>query len=129
MASPVSDTDSILLPTAADIGFKIKVFNGKPLSVEEREKLKLAIQGQYSATIKTGEAELTIDDKSIKCAIRENPVQYSYEVIGGIGDTLVVKLTDIAQGKTERATMELDDTLQIETVGNAGLDYLWHKVK
>ena len=133
-ASPVSGTDSILLPTATDIGFKMRPhIDQKPLSVDDRNKLKAAIEGKYAASEDGADASMTVDEKTITYVYGGASVQLDYEVIGGAGDTLVAKLTDAQMNKHQRATLELTDgELQITTVqspANMPLAFSWKRVK
>jgi prepilin-type processing-associated H-X9-DG protein len=129
-ASSVSPSDSILLPTSADIGFKPAPTDSKPLTAGQRDKLKSDIQGKYVAMINGVESPMTVDDKSIKYTVNNLTVEYDYEVIGGSGNTLVVKLVNPDKSKHTRATIELDDgELQITTISsNIDLDYSWKRV-
>jgi prepilin-type processing-associated H-X9-DG protein len=108
VASSVDANDSILLPTAADVGYHPKAA-GKPLTPEQRDALTARLIGKYTGG---GEATLTIDAKTMHSTAGPDPVDYTYQVIGGTGDTLVCKIT--TGGTTQRATVSLDEDGELD---------------
>jgi prepilin-type processing-associated H-X9-DG protein len=121
IASPVSNTDSILLPTVADMD---AVF----LTPEEIEKLKKDLPGQYTAKMHGYTAVLTIDGKTIQWTTGPLTVKYDYEITGTSGRGLKLKLT--APDTTRKAVVTLvHNDLHLAMTGEFSLDFSWHRVE
>jgi prepilin-type processing-associated H-X9-DG protein len=103
VASSVDAADSVLLPTAADVGFHRRAA-GKPLTPEQRDALAAKLLGKYTGG---GDKTLTIEAKTMHSTAGPDPVDFTYEVLGGSGETLVCKIT--AGGTTQRGTVSLDE--------------------
>ena len=111
--SPVSPTDSILLPTAADIGFKgwpkPKLINADPAN------LKAAVVGMYQRETPFGrKTRLTIDDTTLQVVSGPRTTTYSYKIIGQDEDGIILELTAPDTHPFEVVAAVTDNTLQID---------------
>jgi prepilin-type processing-associated H-X9-DG protein len=119
-ASSVSPTDSILLPSMAEMA-------EKTLTPAEIDKLKLAIRGQYATTLHGYHAVLTVDDKTIGWVTGPLSVKYDYQVTGSQGQGLALKLTAPETVGTAVVTLNKDD-LHIEMSGEFTLNFPWQRL-
>jgi prepilin-type processing-associated H-X9-DG protein len=128
VASPSDATDSILLPTAADIGYA-----GHPklkdLTEAELTQMKKDVQGTYTAPFRGNTREaayftLTVDDKIIKCENGPLTILYNYQVIGTRDGGMLVALT--APKTKISALLSLEGKhLTIDMEGDFPLDFDW----
>ena len=119
--SSASGTDSVLLPTATDVGY------GPPMDDEDHAKAVAAVRGTYAATIDGKRATLTVGDKAIACATGPVTIRFDYTVTGDNGLGLKLDLT--APETTETATLTLrGDDLTFAGGGKYALGYPWHRV-
>jgi len=121
VGSPVSNTDSVLLPSIADVG-------GAALTTAEVEKLKKDIQGRYTTVIHGYHAVLTVDDKTIQWVTGPLTVKYGYQVAGAQGSGVLLNLTAPDTTATAVASLKNDD-LHLEMSGEFSLNFPWHRVE
>jgi len=128
-ASSSGRGDCILLPTAADIGFKGPP-EAKPLTAEQLDKVKKDVQGVYEASYpygrRTYHAVLKVDDNKLISVIGAATVSYTYRVTGGDDDGLQLDL--IGPGETDPAVLSLNgDKLFIDSTLPLGLNLFWQR--
>ena len=118
--------DSILLPTAANIGYTGQP-KLKPLSDSDLARMKKDILGNYSAPLhgKLG-AVLTIEQDTIKCESGPLTILYHYEVAGTENGTMLLKLTASKTNETGSLTLE-GKNLTLDITGDFPLDFPWVK--
>jgi hypothetical protein len=119
-SSPVSPTDSILMPAATDI-------TERTLTKAEIEKLTLAIRGKYGTILHGYHAVLSVDDKTIGWVTGPLSVQYTYEIAGAQGQGLLLNLTAPQTTAKAVATLKNDD-LHIEMSGEFTLNFPWKRL-
>ena len=119
-SSPVSNTDSILLPTTADLKQTI-------LTPEELAKYSAHIKGRYTTKVHGYTAVLTIDDKTVQWSTGPLTVKYDYTITSGTGAGLQMNLTAPDTTTTAVASLLKNDDLHLEMTGEFTLNFAWHR--
>jgi prepilin-type processing-associated H-X9-DG protein len=123
-ASPVDQVDSILLPTATNIGFK-PPNERKPVSDQDIAKLQATLIGTYA---RDGDAahdkgRLTITDTTIQMVSGATMITYTYKIVGVEGDDIELEAT--APDSPPKVLTVTTDYPRISLVGNERLSGDW----
>ena len=126
--SSVSPTDSVLLPSAKEVGY-VPPPPAKPMTAAGRQAAAVALRGTYAARfgLDGDPATLTVDQTTIRCETGPLTVKFDYTVTGDDGVGVIVKLT--APNTHEQATLTLkNDLLSFDGGGKYSLDAGWRRV-
>ncbi len=126
-ASPASPTDSILLPTQADIGYKPPP-PPKPLTPAEVEKLKTMLPGQFDRQ-RPRRATLTIDATTIRAVSGPTTTTYTYRIVDADQDGLSLELTAPDTPARRVGVMVLDKGVAFDRGTDPALDGAWARGK
>jgi len=124
LASPVSFTDSILLPTAADVGFEGPP-EPKPLMPAEVEQLKALFPGQY----RLRRGHMTIDANTITVVAGPTTTKYAYKLLDADENGLTVELSAPDWPTRKVNAMVRPEGVAFDRGTDPSMDGSWARVK